>query len=149
MRTSTFLTTLSACLTFWGSTVFADAPRGVVIAKDLQHHRWVLTSINGEPLPADVADGMVPELDFGENLHVSGNTGCNRLTGQAELDGGWFQIPNMASTRRLCSPVLNELEQRVQSVLSNRSTIELDADNNLTLASDRIRLRFRLSDWVD
>jgi heat shock protein HslJ len=121
----------------------------MVIASDLQHHRWILESINGEPISTDDADGMIPELDFGEQMHVSGNTGCNRMSGKAVLRGEFFQIPAMAGTRRLCSPDKNELELTVQGVLGQESRISLDEDKNLTLATDDVVLRFRLRDWVN
>jgi len=85
MRTRTFLTVLAVCAAGIGGAVQADSPAGMVTASDLQHHRWILESINGEPISTDDDEGMIPELDFGEQMHVSGNTGCNRMSGKAEL----------------------------------------------------------------
>jgi len=54
---------------------------------DLQHHRWVLESVNGEALATDELDGKVPELDFGEpRTQSSDNTGkrIDDLSGPAE-----------------------------------------------------------------
>jgi heat shock protein HslJ len=148
MRTRTFLTTLAMLTVAVGTVAQADSPTGLVIASDLQHHRWILESINGEPVSTDDADGMIPELDFGEQMHVSGNTGCNRMSGKSELRGEFFQIPAMAGTRRLCSPDKNELELTVQGVLGQESRISLDENKNLMLATDDVVLRFRLRDWV-
>lgn len=120
----------------------------LVIESDLQHHRWVLESINGEPLPQGETDGMIPELDFGEKMHIAGNTGCNRYSGKGILRNEFFRIESMASTGRLCRPPQNELEITVQTVLVQESTILLDADKNLTLESGSAVLRFRLQDWV-
>ena len=69
MRTRVVLISLLACLT--GSGALAQS---AVTADDLQHHRWVLESINSEPLPSVDGKGTIPELDFGEQMHVSGNT---------------------------------------------------------------------------
>ena len=90
MRTRTFLTPLAVCAAGVSGAVQADSPAGTVTASDLQHHRWILESINGEPISTD--EGMIPELDFGEQMHVSGNTGCNRMSGTAELRDGAFLI---------------------------------------------------------
>ena len=120
----------------------------LVIESDLQHHRWVLDSIDGETSSVGDKDGMIPDLDFGEKLHVTGNTGCNRFSGQAELRGEYFQIPALASTRRLCSPPENDLERRLQTVLSGNSLISLDEERYLTLSTDETVLRYRLRDWV-
>jgi heat shock protein HslJ len=120
----------------------------MVTASDLQHHRWILESINGEPISTDDDEGMIPELDFGEQMHVSGNTGCNRMSGKAELRDGAFLIPNMAVTRRMCAPPRDELERAVQKVLGRESSISIDENKNLILSIDDVVLRFRLRDWV-
>jgi len=148
MRARTFLTVMF-CSAAFGCTATGDSPTGLIVASDLQHHRWILESINDEPLSLDDADGMIPELDFGEQMHVSGNTGCNRVSGKAELRAEFFQIPVLAGTRRLCSPARNELELMLQGLLGRESIISIDANKNLTLTTDDVTLRFRLRDWVD
>ena len=130
------------------SLISTCAESTLVIESDLQHHRWVLDSIDGEIFVVDNNDEPIPDLDFGEQMQVTGNTGCNRITGKAKLDGEYFQIPALASTRRLCSPPANDLERRLQIVLSGRSQIALDDERNLVLATDETVLRYRLSDWV-
>ncbi len=56
--------------------------------EELQHHRWELVGINGPSLKdyaielgfdADSPTGKIPVLDFGEEGHLSGNTGCNNF----------------------------------------------------------------------
>ena len=149
MRTRTFLTLLAVFMAACNSTAGDGSPTGLVVAADLQHHRWILESINGEPVVADDFDDTVPELDFGEQMHVSGNTGCNRVSGTAELRDEFFQIPMLAGTRRLCSPARNELELTMQNVLGQESIISIDTDKNLILTTDEVILRFRLRDWVN
>jgi len=127
-------------------TAQGGAPGEPVSAADLQHHRWILDSINGEALSLD--EGPVPELDFGEQMHVSGNTGCNQMSGTAELRDGRLSVPGMAVTRRLCSPERNELERIVMDVLGQAAQVSIDDENNLFLVTDEIVLRFRLHDWV-
>lgn len=149
MRPRAFLTTLAVCTVTIGGAVLAGSPTGMIIASDLQHHRWILESINGEPISTDDANGMIPELDFGEQMFVSGNTGCNGMSGTAELRGEFFLIPVMAGTRRLCSPARNELELVLQGVLGQESRISLDENKNLILVADDVVLLYRLRDWVD
>jgi heat shock protein HslJ len=147
MRTYALLTTLVVWIVAFGGAVQAGAPTSIIIASDLQHHRWILESVNDEPISTD-ADGMIPELDFGEQMFVSGNTGCNGMSGKAELRGEFFLIPLMAGTQRMCSPARNELEFTIQNVLGNESRISIDGDRNLILSTDDVVLRFRLRDWV-
>ena len=148
MRTRTFLTALAVCAAGIGGAVQAGSPTGMVTASDLQHHRWILESINGEPISTGDDEGMIPELDFGEQMHVSGNTGCNRMSGKAELRDGAFLILIMAVTRRMCAPPRDELERAVQKVLGIESSISIDENKNLILSTDDVVLRFRLRDWV-
>lgn len=115
---------------------------------DLQHHRWVLESINGLPVSPEELDYLVPELDFGERMHVAGNTGCNRFTGTGVLHDLRFRIESMATTARLCGPVQNRLEKRVQSVLNAGPVIKLDGQQSLSLEASGVRLGFRREDWV-
>ena len=143
------LTIAVAILSFSSVDLFGgDSDTVVVTESDLRHHRWVLESINGEPLFAE-EDGMIPELDFGEQRHVEGNTGCNRFSGRVVLRDDYFFIESMASTRRLCALSRNELETMMQTVLSQESMISLDTENNLTLEVGSIVLQYSLRDWVD
>ncbi|MGI9264440.1 MAG: META domain-containing protein [Gammaproteobacteria bacterium] len=125
-----------------------DSDTASVAESDLRHHRWVLKSINGDALSENSADAMIPELDFGEQGHVEGNTGCNRFNGMAVLRGEHFFIESMASTARHCAPSENELERAVLSVLHQESMISLDDKGNLTLEAGGVVLRFGLRDWV-
>jgi heat shock protein HslJ len=128
--------------------VFGGCAETAIVAEgDLQHHRWLLESIDGETLDAVPLGGRIPELDFGEQMTVTGNSGCNELTGQAVLGEAFFVIRAIASTRRVCTRETNELEDLVLGVLANESVIRIQNRQTLILESDRGRLRFRLEDW--
>ena len=119
----------------------------IVTQGDLQHHRWVLRSIDERMVESGSINSPVPELDFGERMTVTGSAGCNRFSGQAVLRENYFRIAPLAYTRRLCAPHLNQLEQAVLRVLSNESTISIDSDRMLVLDSGQTILRFHLFDW--
>lgn len=119
----------------------------IVTQGDLQHHRWLLDSINGEPLDADALGGMIPELDFGEHMTVTGNSGCNRFTGRAVLREQFLVIERMTLTRRACMSTQDEVERTVRQMLGNESVVTIDANRQLTLTSAQAVLRFRLFDW--
>lgn len=75
--------------------------------EQLQHHRFVLESVNGKPVT--VAKNQ-PELSFGENMTVSGKM-CNQFTGQGKLSDGELKVKNLAMTRMMCAdPQLNTLD---------------------------------------
>lgn len=124
----------------------ADAP--LVIESDLQHHRWILERIDGEALPEPDGGGKVPELDFGEKMTVTGNTGCNRFSGVAVLRDGALLVESVVSTRRLCTPFWNDIERRLLTVFGGGAAISIDADGRLVLDSTHGKLVFRLQDHV-
>jgi heat shock protein HslJ len=121
----------------------------VVTQGDLQHHRWILESINGEALDADAMDGKIPDLDFGEQMHVSGNSGCNRISGRASLHDTFIRFEEMVSTLMSCGPVQDDIEATIQMLLASKK-IEIQIhDNYLILEGESVSLRYRLQDWVD
>ena len=121
----------------------------IVTHGDLQHHRWVLESINGQVLHDDVLQRGPPDLDFGEQMHVSGNAGCNRISGRASLQDTTIRFEQLVSTLMSCSPAQNDIEATIQALLYS-SKIEVQIhDNYLILEAESVSLRYRLQDWVD
>ncbi|MEX0632145.1 META domain-containing protein [Serratia ureilytica] len=60
-------------------------PHTAVTPGDLLHHNFVLQSVDGEN--GEATGGRRPaNLEFGENLHVSGAM-CNRFFGRQLRDG--------------------------------------------------------------
>ena len=121
----------------------------IVTQGDLQHHRWVLESVNGEALDVDATQGRMPDLDFGEQLYVSGNTGCNRISGRASLHDETIRFGQVISTLMSCSPAQNERERTIQDVMASTAIEVTINGNNLNLRAGEVWLRYRLQDWVD
>jgi len=119
----------------------------IVTQGDLQHHRWILHSVDDKPVGSGAMNDLLPELDFGQLMTVTGNTGCNRFSGRAILRDDFFRIAPLASTHRLCAPPRNELEVTLLQVLGNESRIIIGDDRQLVLDAGHTKLRFRLSDW--
>jgi heat shock protein HslJ len=120
----------------------------IVTHGDLQHHRWILESINGKKIEAKKLDNRIPEMDFGEQMTVTGNTGCNKFSGQATLQDDQFVIGSMKSTMMFCTPPQNDLELKLKQILGSESKITIDDKKNLILETGDIRLGYRLTDWV-
>jgi heat shock protein HslJ len=144
MRARNLLATILLCILLLGETGMADI---AVTESDLQHHRWVLESIDGEALQLENTESQLPDLDFGEQMHVSGNTGCNQYSGKAVLRDGFFLIESMIATQRSCSAQQNDIELKLQTVLGHESAISLGPNGSLTLRSASSLLVFRLQDW--
>lgn len=112
--------------------------------EQLQHHRFVLESVNGK----NVASDKPLELSFGEKMHLSGNM-CNRFTGEGKLSDGELKVKNLAMTRMLCtSPQMNELDNLLSAMLHDGVQVDL-TENQLTLATSHDSLVYKLADLVN
>lgn len=116
-----------------------------VVASDLLHHHFILHSVDGVPVTAQ--QGNIPDIEFGEKMHVSGAM-CNRFSGQGELENGVLTVKHLASTRMLCAdPLRNQWDQTLSNVLANGATLSLNAQQ-LTLSGSDHQLVYTLKDWV-
>ena len=136
-----------------------ESPMPITI-EDLQHRRWVLHSIDGVEL-ADFARELardlgfeddttlakIPDLDFGDQGFVSGNTGCNQFNGQARVVDNSLILSQLATTMMLCPGFSGELELRLQLLYRNPLEITRDASALILNAADS-KLYYRLRDWV-
>ncbi len=115
-----------------------------ITPETLQHHRYVLQTVNGAPLDAT---RRVPELSFGEKMHVSGSM-CNRFMGQGELHGDTLKVNGLASTRMLCAePQLNELDKLIGEMLSQGATVSVEKQQ-LTLHYRQYTLVYKLAELM-
>ena len=111
--------------------------------EQLQHHRFVLQSVNGKAVTAT----NPPELSFGENMTVSGKM-CNQFRGQGKLSDGELKVKDMAMTRMMCAdPQLNALDGIVSEMFKQGAQVDLTADQ-LTLATAEQTLTYKLADLM-
>ncbi|WP_153752965.1 MULTISPECIES: heat shock protein HslJ [unclassified Citrobacter] len=111
--------------------------------EQLQHHRFVLQSVNGKAVTATTP----PELSFGENMTVSGKM-CNQFHGQGKLSDGELKVKDMAMTRMMCAdPQLNALDGIVSEMFKQGAQVDLTADQ-LTLATAEQTLTYKLADLM-
>ena len=114
-------------------------------AEQLQHHRFVLTSVNGQPLKDD---SKPLEMSFGEKTFISGNM-CNRFSGEGKVSDGELKVKELAMTRMLCAdPQLNELDATLGKMLRDGAQVDL-TENQLTLATADRTLVYKLADLVN
>ncbi|OCQ50913.1 Heat shock protein HslJ [Photorhabdus australis subsp. thailandensis] len=126
------------------ATFQASAVENVSI-DDLQHHRFVLVSVNGES--AKNQDGRVPTIEFGEKMHVSGSM-CNLFMGQGKLKNSVLTVKNLASTQMLCADEkLNKWDYLIGKVLADGVKVTLK-NQKLTLSHDDNTLVYKLKDYV-
>lgn len=89
----------------------------------LANRMFVLSAVDGKAVT--LREGIRPGISFDAGLKVSGVM-CNRFFGQGKLEQGQLKVPQMASTRMMCSdPQLNEWEQILNSVLMNGAAVNV------------------------
>ena len=108
-------------------------------------HRFVLTSVNGQALPA--SQTPPPEISFGEKMYVSG-TMCNGFSGEGKLSDGELKVEQLAMTRKLCAdPQRNALDNTLSKMLRDGAQVDL-TENQLTLATADQSLVYKLADLM-
>jgi heat shock protein HslJ len=128
----------------------------VISLQDLQHHRFVLERINdltlmqyAHELGFTEAEPLqkIPELDFGEQGFVSGNTGCNQIRGQASVADNTLTLGPLASTRMYCPGFAGELE--LQLLMRYDGILAITHPGQwLVLKAGTTKLEYQLKDWV-
>ncbi|MGK8500094.1 META domain-containing protein [Nocardia asiatica] len=104
--------------------------------KPVKGTSWVVTAFisDNSQIRSRALEEAQPTLTIAEDDTVSGSTGCNRLTGSAEVAGTQI-VFRVATTKMLCAPDAMEVEQSVLEALDGKTTATVDADV-LTLRND-------------
>lgn len=117
---------------------------------NLQHHRFVLESVNGKAVQSENAP---LDLSFGEKqpllnkIFVSG-TLCNQFSAMATITNGELTAPDLTMTRKLCRNVqLNQLDATLAKMLRQGAQVDL-TESQLTLATADQTFIYKLADLV-
>lgn len=102
--------------------------------ENLYKTEWKLTQLQGLAIPANSKASL--GFTAGEPVKVSGNTGCNSMTGTAELSKtGTIKFSTLATTRMACiDNGIGELESKFLAVLANSNSWSLN-NNELILSN--------------
>ncbi|MFM5010281.1 META domain-containing protein [Aeromonas veronii] len=115
------------------------------VQQDLQHHHWVLSKLDDQPIKAPRDNP--PDFEIGEHFTVNGIAGCNRYFGQGHLEDDKLWVTSLGSTEMACMPPLDTIEQAVLTTLTERATLS-GTSQNLILQGKQHRLEYTLRDWV-
>lgn len=101
---------------------------------------WQLQSVDSQQA-TDLFSGKIPYLQFdvGERK-VSGNGGCNYLSGSVEVDGGMIRFSPLIATKMACPAIAGE--QQLLSVLSEQELAYEVENDRLVLEGGNKRLIF-------
>ncbi|PHM53944.1 META domain-containing protein [Xenorhabdus sp. KK7.4] len=114
---------------------------GNVTAKDLQHHKFALVSVNGENV-SNKEDTKL-SITFGKNMFVSG-TMCNNFMGVGELKDNVLIVNNLTKSDIFCvNDKLNKWDRVIIDILTHGATVSLQ-NRQLTLKNNRNKLVYTL-----
>lgn len=105
---------------------------------DLSSARWVLTEINDQ---AARGGRVFLEIDRREN-RFSGHTGCNRMFGEALINGRRAAFSKIGTTKMFCDGRM-QLESDVLAALKRVTRFEKNGGRLSLFAGNRIVLRFK------
>ncbi|SDW66054.1 putative lipoprotein [Ruegeria halocynthiae] len=99
-------------------------------AEALDGTEWTAIGIDGEVLDTK----RPPQLSFAQGGAFGGTGGCNRFSGQVDINGNSLQFPdNMAATLMACPPELEEVEDRFLAALQSVTTYAIAGDSMVLL----------------
>ncbi len=90
---------------------------------------WLAESIGGR----GVVDRLQSTLRFDGEGRVSGNAGCNQLSGSYETDGAALSVGRLGMTKRMCAPAAMEQEQAFTAALERAARYAVSDDGFLLL----------------
>lgn len=90
--------------------------------------KWTVDTLIQGDAASSIPQGAEAHLTFTEDGKVTGNTGCNQLTGSAKQSGNKIVFTAIATTKMLCPGAANELEKAVLAVLDGEVTMKIDAN---------------------
>lgn len=121
-------------LTSDAATVTLQDKKVVTPDRPVEGTTWIVTSlVTPSAVSTSTAlETSAPELTIAADGSVTGSTGCNRMTGNAEVADTTVTFTPMAATMMACPEDVAEIERHVLAVLDGEVTYTVDADT-LTL----------------
>ena len=90
---------------------------------------WVVKTLlrpNGQ-VRSQTLDTVLPTLTIAPDGQVTGNAGCNRMTGTADIAGSQVTF-HLSTTRMMCAPDVMEVERQVLEALYGTTRATVDSD---------------------
>ena len=124
--------------------VYGDCNTSTKVTQgDLQHHRWLLTSVDNRPVDKALWP-VLPVLDFGERLFVEGGDGCRQFSGFARLSGNQILFTDLDFNNNQCKNT--HAADEVFSI-TGAWAVTVDESRYLILKNTASLLRFERDDW--
>jgi len=131
MNQKTYWIVLLLALWLLAITGCANVTKVNMAEFDLTNTEWWVEDIDGK----GVIDMSHTTLWFQEQGGVTGDTGCNRYRGSAEISGTSISFGPMAGTRKACAPSLMDQEMKFYQAIAKVMSWEI-ADTGLLHLKD-------------
>ena len=102
---------------------------------------WKLTAYGSPDAPTPAVTEVDATLTFDADGKISGNDGCNSMSGQYEVSGDQITFSQVTSTLMACAEPQMVQEQAVYQVFSDAATFKLES-GTLTIMKDNLVLVF-------
>lgn len=99
---------------------------------------WILQEIDGQPFPASAT------LTFPETGQIAGEAPCNFYSGPMAAPYPWFEVGNLAVTRRACPDLAQETA--FFEALSAMTEVEISGDVMILRSADGREMLFKADD---
>lgn len=116
----------------FGLVLLATAVATVAFAASSPVGHWKAEAIDGKPVTAKIRS----ELDIGKDGRVAGTGGCNRMMGQAKIDGDKISFGPLAGTMMMCGDPVMAQEKAFLTALGATQRFELLPGSKLMLLFD-------------
>jgi len=93
----------------------------------------------------EALERTAPQLLIAGDGSASGFTGCNRMTGTADVQRSSISFGPWATTRMACPPDVSEVERAVLAALTGETGYSVHSDSLRLVNSDGIGLTLRAS----
>ncbi|WP_016883125.1 MULTISPECIES: META domain-containing protein [unclassified Rhodococcus (in: high G+C Gram-positive bacteria)] len=142
--------------TLGGDTLTLTTPTGSVTLTDEKVVRpdrpvvgttWTVTALISPDAVTTTAalERTAPQLLIAGDGSASGFTGCNRMTGTADVQRSSISFGPWATTRMACPPDVSEVERAVLAALTGETGYSVHSDSLRLVNSDGIGLTLRAS----
>lgn len=116
----------------------ASAPANVNLK--LRDTPWTLETLADTPAP----EGQRVHLVLAStSQHLSGNAGCNRLSGRYTQRGTALALKPVATTRMACAPAQMQLEERFLQTIAATDSYRIEGRTLSLLQGDVVKATFR------
>ena len=99
---------------------------------------WKLITYGPASAPVSAVESVEAVLTFNTDGTLTGNSGCNGLSGSYTVEGNEITLSPIVSTRMACDPAIMEQEAAIHQVLTNTASFRIEGTQLTLTNNDRM-----------